>query len=103
MTRPLVVVAVLCCAVTAVRADPPNTSAVERYLHAGQLADGEAAMQRALDANPADDEARFALGVVQFVRAVENLGKCLYEYGAVSEKANQPFLRLPVPRNDAPS
>ena len=57
----------------------------------------------ALDANPNDDEARFGLGVIRFLRAVENLGKALYEYGAVSEKATQPFLRLPVPKNDRPS
>jgi hypothetical protein len=56
-----------------------------------------------LDAKPADDEARFGLGVIQFVRAVENLGRALHEYGAVSEKATQPFLRLPVPKNDTPS
>ena len=75
----------------------------EKFLHEGKFADGENASVLALDANPKDDEARFGLGAVQFVRAVENLGKALYEYGAVSERANQPFLRLPVPKNDKPS
>ena len=60
-------------------------------------------MLLALDANPANDEARFGLGVMQFFRAVENLGRALHEYGTVSENATQPFLRLPVPRNKKPS
>jgi hypothetical protein len=83
-------------------ADPPPPLA-EKFLHEGRFADGETASLLALDTNPADDEARFGLGVIQFVRAVENLGKALYEYGAVSEKATQPFLRLPVPKNERPS
>jgi hypothetical protein len=41
--------------------------------------------------------------MIQFARAVENFGRALYEYGAVSEKATQPFLRLPVPKNETPS
>jgi hypothetical protein len=83
-------------------ADPPPPLA-EKFLHNGKLADGEKASLLALDVNPNDDEARFGLGVIQFVRAVENLGKALHEYGAVSEKATYPFLRLPVPRNETPS
>ena len=69
----------------------------------GRFADGETASLLALDANPKDDETRFGLGMIQFARAVENLGKSLYEYGAVSKKATQPFLRLPVPVNEKPS
>jgi hypothetical protein len=89
-------------AVPVCAADPPPPLA-EKFLHDGKFADGEAASLLALDANPNDDEARFGLGAIQFVRAVENLGKALYEYGAVSEKATQPFLRLPVPKNERPS
>ena len=98
----------LCCsfAGTLSAADPLAPLPVplaERFLHDGRFADGETASLLALDANPADDEARFGLGVIQFARAVENLGKALYEYGAVSANSSQPFLRLPVPRNDRPS
>ncbi len=102
MNRLLLVVAVLAFAGPSYAADPPSPLA-ERFLHEGRSADGETASLLALDANPADDEARFGLGVIQFVRAVENLGKAMYEYGAVSENATQPFLRLPVPRNEKPS
>src|SRR5262249_46764399 len=102
MTRFLTAVAVCIVAAPARAADPPAPLA-ERFLHDGKFADGETASLLALDANPKDDEARFGVGVIQFVRAVDNLGKALYEYGAVSEKATQPFLRLPVPKNEKPS
>jgi phage FluMu protein Com len=72
----------------------------ERYLHEGRLSDGEIAL--ALDDHPNNDEVRFGLGMIKFVRAVENLGQALHKYGAVSEKTNLPFLRLPVPNNPNP-
>ena len=75
----------------------------EKFLHAGKFVDGEQACLLALDATPADDEVRFGLGVIQFLRAIEDLGQSMYEYGAVSEKASQAFLRLPVPKNPKPS
>ena len=75
----------------------------EKFMHSGELADGESACLLALDTQPTDDETRFGLGVIQFLRAVENLGQSMYEYGAVSKEANQPFLRLPVPKNPDPS
>jgi hypothetical protein len=89
-------------AIPARAAEPPPPLA-EKYLHDGKFGDGETASLLALDANPNDDEARFGLGAIQFVRAVENLGRSLYEYGAVSDKSTQPFLRLPVPRNERSS
>lgn len=102
MTRVFVLFAACLIAGPAWAVDPPPPLA-ETFLHDGKLADGERASLLALDANPTDDETRFGLGVIQFVRAVENLGQALYEYGTVSEKANQPFLRLPVPKNERPS
>jgi len=75
----------------------------EKFLHDGEFAKGESASLRALEESRDDDETRFGLGVIQVMRAVEKLGQSLYEYGAVSEKANEPFLRLPVPKNPKPS
>ncbi len=75
----------------------------EKFLHQGKFAEGETASLLALDKDAADDETRFGLGVIQVMRAVEKLGQSLYEYGAVSEKASQPFLRIPVPRNPDPA
>jgi hypothetical protein len=102
MTRLLILFAVGSVAVSVRAADPPPPLA-EKFLHDGKFAEGETASLLALDAKPRDDEVRFGLGVIQFVRAVENLGKALYEYGAMSENATQPFLRLPVPKNEKPS
>lgn len=102
MTRLSIILAVWLLSAPVEAADPPPPLA-EKFLHEGKLAEGENASLLGLDSKPDDDETRFGLGVIQFVRAVENLGKALYEYGAVSEKANAPFLRLPVPKNDRPS
>ncbi|MEM8668387.1 MAG: hypothetical protein AAGG48_12795 [Planctomycetota bacterium] len=75
----------------------------EQAMHEGRLVDSEKLLLLALDENDRDDRARFQLGVVQVFRAVENLGRAMYEYGAISENARQPFLRLPVPKNLEPS
>ena len=84
------------------KADKP-LNVTEKYLHAGEFTEGENALLLALDKNPDDAELRFGLGVIQFFKAVENLGQSLFEYGAVSKNATQPFLRLPVPPNKNPS
>ncbi|MEO2089392.1 MAG: hypothetical protein ABGY75_07835 [Gemmataceae bacterium] len=96
----LTFVALAVLAVAAARAaDPPL---VEKYLHSGELAKGEQVLERALDADPKDDQARFGLGVLRFVRAVERLCQSLYEYGVKSDSTSTPFLRLPVPKNPDP-
>lgn len=76
---------------------------VEKYLHSGELAKGEQALEAALEADPKDDQIRFGLGMLQFVRGVERLGQSLHQYGAKSENTNVPFLRLPVPSNPDPA
>jgi len=76
---------------------------VEKHLHAGELVKGEQDLERALAAAPHDDELRFGLGALQFVRAIERLGQSFYDYGLKSEHANAPFLRLPVPENPDPA
>ncbi len=75
----------------------------ENQMHSGNLARGEILLQNALTKNPGDDRARFLLGILQFLRAIEHLGQSLYEHGALSEEAQQPFLRLPVPYNPDPA
>lgn len=98
--RALIVGAVLLGFTTqAVAADPPL---VEKYLHAGELARGEQALVVALDQNPRDDQIRFGLGMLQFVRGVERFGQALHQYGAQPDNTWVPFLRLPVPKNDKP-
>ncbi len=87
-------------AVAARAADPPL---VEQHLHSGQLAKGEQVLERAIEGKPKDDQARFGLGVLRVVRAVERLGQSLHEYGVKPESTSVPFLRLPVPENNDPT
>lgn len=96
--RSLLLVALFAPPVAA--ADPPLA---EKYLHAGQLAVGEQALERELKARPRDDQVRYGLAMVQLVRGVERLGQSLYEYGARSDATTLPFLRLPVPKNPEPN
>lgn len=77
----------------------------EKYLLSGQLAEGQRALEAELQKNGSDDQARFGLGVVQFLRAVEHLAQSLHRYGLRSDRGQQmgiPFLRLPVPANEHP-
>lgn len=81
---------------------------LQALLSAGRLPDAAALAERRLAQAPGDDQARFALGAVQFLIAVEHLGQGLYRYGLVADHqdptglAGLPLLRLPVPRNPAP-
>jgi uncharacterized protein (TIGR03000 family) len=80
---------------------------VEKHLLAGELAQGETALKARLKEYPKDDEARFGLGGLQFLRAVERLMQSLYRYGLRSPtegfpQLQLPFLRLPVPPNPDP-
>ena len=64
----------------------------EKYLLDGKLAEGAKALQDRLKEAPKDDQARFGLGVLQFLETFEHLGGSLHKYGLRTEKA---FLRPP--------
>jgi hypothetical protein len=66
----------------------------EKYLVEGKLADGEKALQEHLAKETGDDQARFGLGVLQFLRSFERLGNNLYKYGLRTERA---FVRPNLP------
>ncbi len=75
---------------------------LDSYLEQGKLADGEIALDKELQAHPQDDQLRFGLGIVQFLRAIESLCQDFHRYGlqnAPGRGFNAPFLRLPVPEN----
>src|SRR5947209_14817267 len=71
----------------------------------GKLAKGQKVLLDHLKKNPRDDEARFGLGVLQFLQTFEHLGQSMYRYGLRTEKA---FLRVPeelkelFPQNPTP-
>src|SRR5262245_61261712 len=83
--------------------DPPR---VERFLIEGRLADGQRDLTAFLKENPADDQARFGLGALQFVRSVEHLAQSLHQFGALGPKSRLaqqiPLLRISVPHNPDP-
>ena len=85
--------AILTLALAAGRARPA-APLVEKYLLDGQLAEGVKALQDRLKEDPKDDQARFGLGVVQFLQTFEHLGGGLHRYGLRTEKS---FLRPPPP------
>lgn len=83
-------------------ADPPL---VESFLVEGKLADGQAALVKRLAESPQDDQARFGLGVVQFLQGFETAGGTLYRYGLRSERAIRGTfgnLNQVVPQNPKP-
>lgn len=82
-----------------VRAEP----AAEKYLLAGKLADGEKALNEVLAGNPKNAEARYGLGAIQFIRAVERLVQSFQRHGMRDlGGGGVPFLRLPIPENREP-
>jgi hypothetical protein len=75
------------------------------FLYEGRFADGEKALISVLEQDAANRQARFGLGVTQFLGAGEHLMQNLYKYGLSSEStglSNLPFLRLPIPKNPDP-
>jgi hypothetical protein len=80
---------------------PQNAQAqaplVERYLLDGNLSEGESALSAQLQAHQLDDQARFGLGMLRFLRTVERLGQDLYRYGF-----RLPVVNSPIPLNPNP-
>jgi hypothetical protein len=72
----------------------PEQPLAEKYLLEGQLTEGAATLTKRLQDHPLDDEARFGLGVTQFLQAFEHVGQSMYRYGLRSERS---FIR-PVPQ-----
>ena len=76
----------------------------EKYLLDGKLAEGEEALTRHLKENPKDDEARFGLAAVQFLRCFEKLGGALHRHGFKTTSNFPTFRALNqlVPENPRP-
>ncbi|WP_339911559.1 hypothetical protein [Symmachiella dynata] len=91
------------CAVAA--DEVPQPPVVESYLEKGELAEAAAALEKLIAQQPNDQQARFSLGVVQFLQAIEHLGQSYHRYGLRTSRfvAGQiPLLRLPIPKNPHP-
>ncbi|TWT74454.1 hypothetical protein Pla123a_32770 [Posidoniimonas polymericola] len=67
---------------------------IEPRLAAGELESAEEVLAEHLRGEPDDDLARFQLGTVQFLRAVERLSQTGVRYGVRTEAGWLPFLRV---------
>ncbi len=76
----------------------------ERFLVEGKLVAGEQALAEILKTHPEDSEARFGLGTIQFLRAVERAVQSFHRYGLRPGIMGSllPFARLPIPPNKTP-
>ncbi len=86
-------------------AETPVTQAVGDRMRAGELKILQQELQQRLDAQPADDQVRFALGATIFIRTVEGMAQDMYRYGLETPREVQrslPFFRFPVPPNPKP-
>jgi hypothetical protein len=83
---------------------PKDRHVTEKYLISGDLEGGQKVLSGMLKVHPNDDQARFGLGTIQFVRAVERLVQGFYKHGLEPDVSGgmTPFARLPVPANPHP-
>jgi hypothetical protein len=85
------------------RASPEAADATRQHLYAGTFTAGVGSLEQRVAADPGDREARFGLGMLQFMRAVEHLGQGFYRHGLQPpHSVSVPLLRLPVPVNPNP-
>ena len=71
----------------------------EKYLISGDLAGGQKALGAILEAHPDDGQARFGLGTIQFVRAVEHLVQGFFKHGLQPDiSGNDPVRAATGPR-----
>ncbi len=101
-SRPLLLTMVL----LPVAASAPAQDLVEslaQQLQQGQLDAAEASLRERLTAQPEDNQAQFALGVVRVLTAIEHLAQDQYRFGALGGTIQRlPVLRIPVPQNPQP-
>jgi hypothetical protein len=106
----LILVAALASAGPAGRATAASelVETVQMDLYVGDSAAAMAAIEEKLTQSPDDDEARFLLGGVQFIQAIEGFGQGLYRYGITSAHPRRsgmallPLFRIPIPQNPEP-
>jgi hypothetical protein len=78
-----------------------DAKSFEKHLLDGSIANGIDELSSHLKAHANDDQARFQLGFLQFLRSVERLGGSFHRHGVLSH-LQLPILRLPVPQNPQP-
>lgn len=105
MSRSLFASAVACslCFLGAVQPSHAESPALDSYLETGKLDDGISEFEKHLKQNGNDHQARFGLGVLQFLKSIEGLAQDHYRYGLMNHRIREiPMLRLSVPLNENP-
>ena len=100
--RSIVSLAICLAVATSFRGQTPPTT---DSFTTGQFDTGIAAVTLFLKANPNDDQARLALGSMQFIRGIERFGQSMYRHGLMAGNPllrEVPFIRLPIPENKQP-
>lgn len=69
---------------------------LQRHWTGGTMAVGVTQLTALAARNPRDQEARYALGVAQLVRAVEKLGQAMYRHGLNPMEATRDLIPAPV-------
>jgi hypothetical protein len=102
--RAAITFVILCVIPAAGTTAAEDRHVTEKYLISGDLAGGEKALGATLKDHPDDGSARFGLGAIQFVRAIERLVQAFYKHGLQPDVSGGmiPFARLPVPPNPKP-
>lgn len=76
---------------------------INEFLPEATLAEALVAQQTIVEGNPDDQNEKFRLGIMQFLRALEGLGQDHHRFGLMSgQRMTIPLMRLPVPTNDNP-
>lgn len=110
-TRTILAPALIALALAAGMARADFAADFDALLIAGHRDAAEQLAAERVAAAPDDAAAGFALGLAQFLGAVEALGQGLHRYGLANTYGNPseivlggglPFLRIPVPENPAP-
>lgn len=78
----------------AAAAQAQERPAIDQQLNDGKLQAAADALTEHLDNSPDDDLARFQLGTVQFLQAIERLSQTGVRYGARTQAGWIPFLRV---------
>ena len=88
-----------------VKAHAQAAPSIEQDLKAARYADLDRKLSDHLQSSPKDDNARLALGVVRFLRAVEARVQAFHRYGYKTESSVLNLVgitNLPIPRNSKP-
>lgn len=88
---------------TLAQSPAPVSALLEQHLYTGALEAGESALQSLVEREPQNADARFALGGVKVIRAVERFGQGLYRHGLEAPTMTLvPLFGLPLPVNPRP-